>query len=298
MKLLVATDGSPISEAAVREISTRPWPPNTAVTVLSAASVPFPTEDGETWDIQRINDELAPAVACRAADQIRERAPALRVQTKVINDLPKRAIIEEAERIGADLILVGSHGYGPLKRFLLGSVSHAVALHAPCSVEIVRPLPTQRSGNAAMRILLATDGSECGEAAVRAVGARPWPPGSELKIVTAINAFTIPEPYWTDVMVRDLRERQNREAPRLVERAAERIRAQAGDLTVLTEVLRGRPQDVIPDAAERWGADLVVVGSHGHGALERFLLGSTSHAVALRAPCSVEIVRCRPEARE
>jgi nucleotide-binding universal stress UspA family protein len=60
------------------------------------------------------------------------------VKTKVVNDLPKRAIIAEAERLGADLILVGSHGYGPKQRFLLGSVSHAMALYAPCSVEIVR----------------------------------------------------------------------------------------------------------------------------------------------------------------
>ena len=47
-------------------------------------------------------------------------------------------IVEEAERWGADLILVGSHGYGSVKRFMLGSVSQAVATHAPCSVEIVR----------------------------------------------------------------------------------------------------------------------------------------------------------------
>jgi nucleotide-binding universal stress UspA family protein len=48
-------------------------------------------------------------------------------------------IIDEAERWGADLILVGSHGNGPGGRFLLGSVAQAVALYAPCSVEIARP---------------------------------------------------------------------------------------------------------------------------------------------------------------
>jgi nucleotide-binding universal stress UspA family protein len=47
-------------------------------------------------------------------------------------------IVEEAEKWGADLIVLGSHGYGPMSRFLLGSVAHAVALHAPYSVEIVR----------------------------------------------------------------------------------------------------------------------------------------------------------------
>jgi nucleotide-binding universal stress UspA family protein len=47
-------------------------------------------------------------------------------------------ILKEASRWQADLILLGCHGYGNVKRFLLGSVSQAVALHAPCSVQIVR----------------------------------------------------------------------------------------------------------------------------------------------------------------
>jgi nucleotide-binding universal stress UspA family protein len=292
MKLLLATDGSPFSEAAVREISTRPWPPGSTVTVLSVVSIPFPTDTGETFIIGEAA-ELASEVAGRVARQIREHAPTLGVETKTINDLPKRAIIKEAERMGADLILVGSHGHGPVQRFLLGSTSLAVALHAPCSVEIVRGQP-RPDGDAPMRILLATDGSPCSEAAVREVCTRPWPPGSEIKVVTAINAFTIPDPYWTEVMVHDLVERQRTEAPALLEKTAERIRGQVGGLTVVTEVLHGSPRGVIVDEAERWGADLILVGSHGHGMVKRMLLGSVSHAVALHAPCSVEIVRSQP----
>ena len=51
---------------------------------------------------------------------------------------PKHVILEEAETFGADLIVIGAHGYGIVERFLLGSVSQAVSLHAKCSVEIVR----------------------------------------------------------------------------------------------------------------------------------------------------------------
>ena len=51
---------------------------------------------------------------------------------------PKEAILDEASRWNADLIVVGSHGRGGIDRFLLGSVSEAVALHATCSVEIIR----------------------------------------------------------------------------------------------------------------------------------------------------------------
>ena len=56
----------------------------------------------------------------------------------MIEGPPKLVILEEAEKFGADLIVVGSHGYGFVERFLLGSVSQAVAVHAKCSVEIVR----------------------------------------------------------------------------------------------------------------------------------------------------------------
>ncbi len=71
----------------------------------------------------------------------------LHVTMGVLSGVPKRAILEEAERFGADLIVVGSHGHGMLERFLLGSVSQAVALHATCSVEIVRSpkTPTRES---------------------------------------------------------------------------------------------------------------------------------------------------------
>jgi len=61
---------------------------------------------------------------------------------------------------------------------------------------------------------------------------------------------------------------------------------------IVSPVLReGHPKDKILDEAEQWGADLIVVGSHGYGAVRRLFLGSVSLAVAINAPCSVEIVR-------
>ena len=73
-----------------------------------------------------------------AADLLQNKHPALFITTAVINGSPRKVILNEAEEFGADLIVVGSHGRGAIERFLLGSVSQAVALHAKCSVEIVR----------------------------------------------------------------------------------------------------------------------------------------------------------------
>jgi nucleotide-binding universal stress UspA family protein len=66
-------------------------------------------------------------------------------------------------------------------------------------------------------------------------------------------------------------------------------------IIISSEIIEGSPKRVILDEAERWNADLIVVGSHGYGILDRLLLGSVSQALALHAPCSVEIVRSRPE---
>jgi nucleotide-binding universal stress UspA family protein len=61
------------------------------------------------------------------------------------------------------------------------------------------------------------------------------------------------------------------------------------------EVLAGPPREVILDEAERWKADLVVMGSHGYGSWRRFMLGSVSQAVVSHAKCSVEVVHRRKD---
>jgi nucleotide-binding universal stress UspA family protein len=145
MKILLATDGSPSSEAAVQEVASSHWPAETEIEVLTVVHAPMPLVADPVLVLAASHQTLleearqkAPEIAEKAARQIRARAPHLRVVTKILEGTPKEVIVEEAERWGANSIVLGSHGYGPVRRFLLGSVAHAVALHAPCSVLIVR----------------------------------------------------------------------------------------------------------------------------------------------------------------
>ena len=64
------------------------------------------------------------------------------------------------------------------------------------------------------------------------------------------------------------------------------------EATVKSDAIPGPPRVVILDEAESWGADLIVVGSNGYRAWERFLLGSVSQSIVSHAKCSVEVVRC------
>jgi nucleotide-binding universal stress UspA family protein len=146
MKILLAVDGSDFSDAAVKQVAGRPWPPGSEVLVISVVEPPLiPTVD--TWtlpenyynEMDKAGEERARAILDKAVQHFRDGDnKAMRVATAVIKGYPKHAILDEAEQWGADLIVVGSHGYTGLTRLLLGSVSQAVASHAKCSVEIVR----------------------------------------------------------------------------------------------------------------------------------------------------------------
>jgi nucleotide-binding universal stress UspA family protein len=153
-----------------------------------------------------------------------------------------------------------------------------------------------------MKILLAIDGSDYGQAAVNSVAERPWPEGSEVKIISATEipnvpateAWVLPDSYYTE-----LNGTARAQAEAAVEAAAWRIKdGKAPGLGIITEVKTGHAEEVILDEAEKWGADLIVLGTHGYSAWQRFLLGSVSHAVATHAPCSVEIVRQKPHAEK
>jgi nucleotide-binding universal stress UspA family protein len=143
MKILIAVDGSESSDVAVEGVAKRPWPPDSVVRLISVAE----TLPLETLSLPpRYREEIERA-ARRRAETIVERAMArlcgsdartLSLSSTVVIDSPKDAIVEEAERWGADLIVVGSHGYRGPERALLGSVSQAVATQAKCSVEIAR----------------------------------------------------------------------------------------------------------------------------------------------------------------
>jgi nucleotide-binding universal stress UspA family protein len=185
MKILLAVDGSEASLAAVEEAARTPWPEVSVVRIVSATEIPFPTQQwaapipsGSYEEWERIFEERSIENTAQAMGRFGEIAGAqTEAPAKTLKSDPKIAILDEAEHWGADLIVVGTHGYNALERLWLGSVSRAVASHAKCSVEVARRRKAQGAGGQAMKILLAVDGSEFSDAAVEEIATRPWPKG-------------------------------------------------------------------------------------------------------------------------
>ncbi len=153
MKILVATDGSDFSKAAIAELTNIVAnPENTAFKIVSTvefptmlASDPFIGASAEYYDaVEKAGHAQAKAAAEQAETQIRLLFPevSLNIISEAVSGSPQRVLVEEATEWGADLIVVGSHGYGFWERTLLGSVSNSVVHHAPCSVLVVRPAKT------------------------------------------------------------------------------------------------------------------------------------------------------------
>jgi nucleotide-binding universal stress UspA family protein len=144
VRILVGVDGSPGGHAAVQEVAKREWLSGVQITVVTVAdpSVPLAlgslnpqvtewigeTDEGDRQWVRKMVEA--------SAEDLRGAGP---VTTVVKEGDAKKVLVDEAKRLGADCIFVGSTGFSNrLERFLLGSVSAAVANRAECSVEVVR----------------------------------------------------------------------------------------------------------------------------------------------------------------
>lgn len=145
VRIAIGVDGSAGAYNAVRAVARRPWPPHTEVRLIAVDDPLLPMAIGRfmppitRWieEGQREERVWAEEILSNAAAILKNTEIAL--STRVVEGDPKRALVEEAEEWGADAIFAGSTGFSnSLQRFLIGSVSSAVAARAFCSVEVIR----------------------------------------------------------------------------------------------------------------------------------------------------------------
>jgi nucleotide-binding universal stress UspA family protein len=148
-----------------------------------------------------------------------------------------------------------------------------------------------------LKVLLPIDGSEASIVAVQEVAHYPLPEDSAIELLYVIHSRlpVIPDfPPWAVTIAAAHGESvraQTRHAPEVLAAAAKRLQMYQRQATIVTKTVEGVPKDEILREACEWGADRIVMGSHGRGRADRAVLGSTAAAVAARAPCTVQIAR-------
>ena len=216
--------------------------------------------------------------------------------TLVRHGQPADEILKAAGDLGADLIVMGSHGLGGIKRFLLGSTSDQVMQYASCSVLIVRPDSTGDTDDAMrlqhpLHLLVAYDDSPHARRAAEFCASLPM---SEETRITALSVMPLVTLYRQDVQQQLGWMWQ--EKKKVLEKGLEALASEIAWPTphVATQVRESAEvSDAILDAADELDIDMIVIGDKGKGAIREFLLGSVTRRIAHHAPCSVLVVRGR-----
>lgn len=290
MRVLLATDGSKDARAATAYLKEFPLPGAATIRILTVVTVPSAGIDvppvaafGESLlaEGRRVGEEARALLGPRAA-----------VETRLVQGIPKEEIVREAEAWPADLVVVGARGLGGVRGLLVGSVSQTVARHVHCPVLVVkgraRPLAN---------VLLATDGSDGANEAIRFLLSLPLPPPKRVRLSLLGVVEPVPYPASAPTMIRAqvktmiarLERERRASVEKVLERAARELKGRAGRVT--RSMPTGHPGREIVAAAARLGADLVVVGARGLGGMKRLLLGSVSEQVLHDARCPVLIVK-------
>lgn len=277
-EVVVGVAGTLSSEGALRWAAQAAAERSAELVLVHATGRPAPGMD-VAWDGMLESD--ISAMLDREVDQVRAAHPTLKVRAEVDLDTPARCLVRRSAT--ARLVVVGTWRTTAAERVFSGSLAYQVVAGAHCSVACVPP----PSGPRAPRVVVGADGSAHGVAAVQAGAEEADRHGAVLEVVHAwLEPVVVAPLAWDPPNLTDA----TRAAEALVlAEAVAGLGERYPDLVVERSLVHAQPASALLDAAAR--AALVVVGSRGLHGVARVLLGSTSHAVVLHAPCPVLVVR-------
>ncbi len=214
------------------------------------------------------------------------------VTTEIREGEPWREILAVARELPADLVTLGTHGRSGFERFVLGSVTEKLLGYLPCPALTVchEEGRTWDAPGLVKRILCATDFSEPAREAMVLALALAEKGGSEVTLLHVIDALPDAEEhvYYAVPEIAPLRKALEEQAwPRLQAAIPEVL---LSSIKVEKRLATGRAHEKIIEIAAEQRADLIVLGTRGHGPLSRILFGSTSQRVVREATCPVVTV--------
>lgn len=245
----------------------------------------------------RVRRRVDQAAEGMEAERARCAARGVECEVRLLEGHPWEVILEEATRVEAGLLVVGSHGSGTpshelrerIKERLLGSTADRVVRHAPCPVLVVTG-EAELDDLRGAKWLVGVDFSPASESALRFARELAEQSGGTLVLAHAVAPSGVDldegiEPNWQQL----LREESRKEAERQLRALAE---AEAGGAAVYQgeRVSHGPPADELCQALHETGSDVLVVGSHGKKGLTRLLLGSTTERCLRRSDRPILVV--------
>ncbi len=283
--LLVPLDGSPFAEQALPLALSIA---RNAGALLRVALVHHPVPALATaLEVPEIEAQLDQEARVREQGYLNGVVERLQHQanvpvTAVLLDGPVADALEtEIEGSGTDLVVITTHGRGPLSRFWLGSVADQLVRRLHVSLLLVRPVGQTPPEPRLRRILIALDGSPFAEQAIAAATALGQPFQAEYALLLVVEpALPVADPAGLMLMpVSAETETKRREAAeRYLSGLAGRLKAEG--VAVTTHVAEGTVATAaILEQAEALKADLVTLASHGTGGFERLVIGSVADKV-------------------
>lgn len=291
MNILLAVDSSPDSKHGV-EMVTHLAPPLHlhilhVVDILSLKHA-YQASESTTEDFEAYRQEVS-RLSEFVLHDTRDVLTSYAREIQLIADSgdPAESIIQTAEEIQADLIVLGHRGMTATPSFLLGGVSQKVATYAPCSVLICKTTVPVFD-----RCLLAVDGSQSSSKADDFLASGPF----KSPLQTVITTVWAPPPPSGRGGTGSACPTLSPEQAGVKAKGEEALRQvvekfKRGPYTTHMEWCYGDPPWCILESARQHHVQMIVMGARGLKGIKRFLLGSVSQKVLMHAPCAVLIVR-------
>ncbi len=279
MKVLVPVDNSEHSRVPIDVLLMREWPDSTEIKILSVVDLIISVGEGEKF-VETV------------VERVKKKFPHATVSSAVVIGESKDIILEQAANWPADLVVMGARGRRGLARILLGSVSQTVLLYGSCSTLIARR-PGGVGDLRLQRVLVAVDNSDHSRKALEWILNLPWPKDAEIKLVGVLNPLAEGGDGFSALYKSNLaleRSKAIDHTQKFLINSGEKLNTVLSN-KITTQVLEGAPGEQILKKATDWDAQLIVMGSRGHGGFSKLWLGSVSQEVVLQAPCPVEVIR-------
>lgn len=285
--IVVATDGSDPAAAAVD--AAIGVAAGTGATLHACTVVnPFPTGQSLA-DLRKHREEADDRVESIAA---RADEAGVEAVATVREGMPADELLAYVDEVGADMVVLGTHGRGGARRVLLGSVAETVVRTADVPVLVVHGNGVEPEWGTGSRLLVATDGSDAVAPAERVGVDLAATLGARLTAVSAVDqARALTDAgggVLTNETIESVRRALTDRATDAVDRALDR--AEEAGVDADGEVVDGEPSRAVCGYARDADADLIIVGTHGRTGVRRVVLGSVAERVLRAADRPVLVV--------